>query len=298
MTAVATTTPRHFLGVGDLSADRFTALLDLAAVMKRHPLAWRTALEGRAIACYFEQRSTRSRVSFEVAINRLGALPVMLRQDELQLDRGEPIADTARVLSAYCDAIAVRIPAHRDVLELAEHASVPVINALSDREHPCQALADCLTLRDRFGDLRGLEVAYVGDCTGVARSLIGAAMATGIHLRIAAPRTLLADPALLARAGTTVHICDDPREAVAGAQAVYTSAWRGEVDASYRVTSELIELAAPRAVFLHSLPARRGCEVDTEVLDGPTAVVWRQVANLVAVEQALVRALVTGDWEV
>jgi ornithine carbamoyltransferase len=281
------------LRVSDLPADRFGALLDLAAVMKRHPLAWRTALEGRAVGCYFEQRSTRSRVSFEV-----GALPIMLRPDELQLDRGEPIADTARVLSTYCDALAVRIPAHRDVLELAEHACVPVINALSDREHPCQALADCLTLHERFGDLRGLPVAYVGDCTGVAHSLIEAAVVTGLKVRIAAPRELLADAALLSRAGSTVRVCDDPRDAVDGARAVFTSAWRGDVDDRYRVTCDLMSLAAVDAVFMHSLPARRGHEVSADVLDGPSSGVWEQVANLVAVEQALLRALVTGDWEV
>ena len=294
---VSAPTATHFLRVCDLPAERFAALLDLAAVMKRHPLAWRTTLEGRAVACYFEQRSTRSRVSFEVAINRLGALPIMLRPDELQLDHGERIADTARVLSSYCDAIAVRIPAHRDVLELAEHASVPVINALSDSQHPCQALADCLTLHDRFGALRGLPVAYVGECTSVATSLIEAAMVTGIQLRLAAPRELLADPALLARAGTTVRVCRDPLDAVTGASAVYTSAWRGDALADYRVTEELMAAAAPHAVFLHALPARRGHEVAAGVIDGPSSAVWEQVANLVAVEQALLRALVTGDWE-
>jgi ornithine carbamoyltransferase len=298
MTIIAPPSPQRLLRVDDLTPTRFDALLELGAVMKRHPLAWRTALAGRAVACLFEQRSTRSRVSFEVAIDRLGAMPIMLRTDDLQLGRGEPIADTARVLSAYCDAIVVRTPAHRDALELAEHASVPVVNALSDSEHPCQALADCLTLRERFGDLHGLPVAYVGDCTGVAHSLIQAAILTGLELRIAAPRALLADPALLGRAGTAVRVYDDPADAVDGACAVYTSEWRGEAAERYRVTDELMRHAAAGSVFMHSLPARRGCEVEAGVIDGPSSAVWEQVANLVAVEQALLRALVTGDWEV
>jgi ornithine carbamoyltransferase len=233
--------PSHLLGLGALAPDRFTALLDLAAVMKRHPLAWRSALDGRAISCLFEQPSTRGRVSLEVAINRLGAFPVMLQLAD------DTLAETAHVLSSYCDAIAVRTPRHRDLLELAEHASVPVLNARTDREHPSRALADCLTLRDRFGDLRGLQIAYAGDCEALAYSLIEAAMLSGIVLRLAAP---LPDPALLDRAGEAVSIYETPREAASGADAV---------------------LGAP-----------------------PTP---EQVANLLPVEQAILRALVTGDWE-
>jgi ornithine carbamoyltransferase len=234
--------PSHLLGLGALPPDGFTALLDLAAVMKRHPLAWRSALEGRAISCLFEQPSTRSRVSLEVAINRLGAFPVMLQLAD------DTLAETARVLSSYCDAIAVRTPRHRDLLEIAEHASVPVLNARTDREYPSRALADCLTLRDRFGDLRGLQVAYVGDSEALAYSLIEAAMLSGIVLRLAAP---LPDPALLGRAGEAVSIYESSREAVSGADAV-----------------------------LKATP--------------PTP---EQVANLLPVEQAILRALVTGDWE-
>jgi ornithine carbamoyltransferase len=235
--------PSHLLGLGALPPDGFTALLDLAAVMKRHPLAWRSALEGRAICCLFEQPSTRSRVSLEVAINRLGAFPVMLQITD------DSLAETARVLSTYCDAIAIRTSRHRDLIELAEHASIPVVNARTDREHPCRALAECLTLRDRFGDLRGLHVAYVGDSEALAYSLIEAAMLSGLVLRLAEP---LPDPALLGRAGEAVSICETPREAVSGADAVLS--------------------AAP-----------------------PTP---EQVANLLPVEQAVLRALITGDWEV
>jgi ornithine carbamoyltransferase len=227
-------------------------------------------------------------VSFEAAIFRLGGLPIMLRPDELQLGRGEPISDTARVLSSYCAAIVVRTFAQADVAELAEFASVPVINALTDEHHPCQALADCLTLRERFGDLVGLPVAYVGDDNNVATSLREAAALTGIDLRIAAPP-------------------DDPREAVADARAVYTDVWvsMGQSDTQarrarlepYRVTTELMQLAAHDTVFLHCLPAHRGEEVEAAVIDGPRSLVWQQAANRLPTEQALLHTLVTGEWE-
>src|SRR3954447_10312849 len=225
MTALTTPVVSSVLRVADLSPHQFDALLDLAAAMKRHPLAWRTALEGRSVACYFAKPSTRTRVSFEAAINRLGGLPTMLRPDELQLGRGEPIADTARVLSSYCAAIVIRTFSQRDVRELAEHSSVPVINALTDDHHPCQALADCLTLRERFGRLEGLTLAYIGDGNNVAHSLIEAAALTGMQLRLATPPGCMPDPSLLAAAGRAVRILDSPGEAVAGAHAVYTDVW-------------------------------------------------------------------------
>ena len=286
---IATAAPSHLLSVSDLDAEQFAALLDLAGQMKRHPLAWRSVLDGRSVACVFAKPSTRTRVSFEAAIFRLGGLPIMLRPDELQLGRGDPISDTARVLSSYCDAIVVRTFAQSDVLELAQHASVPVINALTDEHHPCQALADCLTLQERFGTLEGLEVAYVGDCDNVATSLKEAAELTGMDLRVAAPP-------------------DDPRAAVKDARAVYTDVWvsMGQSDTHarrarlepYRVTPELMALAAPDAVFLHCLPAHRGEEVDAAVIDGPRSLVWEQAANRLPTEQALLHALVTGEWEV
>jgi ornithine carbamoyltransferase len=261
-----------------------------------------------AVACYFAKPSTRTRVSFEAAINRLGALPIMLRPDELQLGRGEPIADTARVLSSYCEAIVIRAFAQRDVRELAEHASVPVINALTDDHHPCQALADCLTLREHFGTLKGLPVAYVGDGNNVAHSLIEAAALTGLELRVATPASCKPDPAIIARAGRSLKIVEDPRDAVWGAAAVYTDVWVSmgkEADAerhrrmldAYRVTPVLMAAARSDAVFLHCLPAHRGEEVDSAVIDGPASLVFQQAANRLPTEQALLRALVTGDWE-
>ena len=298
----------HVLRVSDLDPQRFEALLDLAATMKRHPLAWGGALKGKAVACYFAKPSTRTRVSFEVAIHRLGALPIMLRPDELQLGRGEPISDTARVLSSYCDAIVIRTFAQRDVRELAEHASVPVVNALTDDHHPCQALADCLTLREHFGGLSGLPVAYIGDGNNVAHSLIEAAALTGMRLKLATPPGCKPDPAILAAAGRSVTIFDDPRDAVWDAAAVYTDVWvsmgkeaGGEEHRrmleGFRVTPSLMAAARSDAIFLHCLPAHRGEEVDAAVIDGPASAVFQQAANRLPTEQALLRALVTGDWE-
>jgi ornithine carbamoyltransferase len=305
VTVLDSQTAPHVLRVSDLDAHQFDALLHLAAAMKRHPLAWRGALEGKAVACYFAKPSTRTRVSFEAAINRLGGLPIMLRPDELQLGRGEPIADTARVLSSYCDAIVIRTFAQRDVRDVAANASVPVVNALTDDHHPCQALADCLTLQEQFGALKGLPVAYVGDGNNVAHSLIEAAALTGMDLRVATPPQRKPDPAIVASAGRAVALVEDPREAVQGAAAVYTDVWvsmgqEGGAEAQfadYRVTPALMAGARPGAVFLHCLPAHRGQEVDAAVIDGPASVVFQQAGNRLPTEQALLHALVTGEWE-
>ena len=309
MTVVHAPAAHHVLQVADLDREQFAALLDLAAAMKRHPLAWRDALKGRSVACYFVKPSTRTRVSFAAAINRLGGLPIMLRPDELRLGRGEPIADTAQAISSYCEAIVVRTFAQRDVRVLAENSSVPVINALTDDHHPCQALADCLTLREHFGSLEGLTLAYVGDGNNVVHSLIEAAALTGMQLRLATPAGCLPDPSILARAGRAVRILDTPDKAVAGAHAVYTDVWismgkeAGGADhktqlEGYRVTPELMALACGDAVFLHCLPAHRGEEVARAVIDGPASLVFTQAANRLPTEQALLSALVTGNWEV
>ena len=300
------TTPRALLRIADLTPGELHRLLDLAAAMKEDPNGWHDALAGTSVACYFSKPSTRTRISFEAAVHRLGGLPIMLRPDELQLGRGEPIADTARVMSSYCSAIVIRTFAQSDVEEMAAAASVPVINALTDDHHPCQALADLLTLRERFGDLHGLSVAYVGDGNNVAHSLIEAAMLTGIDLRLACPEGYGPDPTIAA--GATV--LENPREAVAGARAVYTDVWvsMGDPESErqrrladldrYRVTPGLMGLAARDAVFLHCLPAHRGEEVATAVIDGAHSAVWQQAANRLPTEQAALYALVTGDWEV
>ena len=307
---MSTLTPprtRDLLRIADLGADELHWLLDRAAAMKADHRGWLGAMPGASVACYFAKPSTRTRVSFEVAVNRLGAQPIMLRPDELQLGRGEPIADTARVLSSYCAAIVIRTFAQSDVAEMASAASVPVINALTDDHHPCQALADLLTLRERFGRLEGLRVAYVGDGNNVAHSLIEAAATAGFELALACPPGYLPDAGITRAAGPAVHVFRDPRDAVAGAHAVYTDVWVSMGDETerarrmadleaYRVDAQLMRRAAPEAVFLHCLPAHRGEEVAAEVIDGPRSAVWQQAANRLPTEQAVLHALVTG-WE-
>jgi ornithine carbamoyltransferase len=303
------TPPRtgDLLRIADLRSADLHRLLDLAAAMKADHRGWLGAMPGTSVACYFAKPSTRTRVSFEAAVHRLGALPIMLRPDELQLGRGEPIVDTARVLSSYCAAIVIRTFAQADVEEMAAAASVPVINALTDDHHPCQALADLLTLRERFGRLEGLRVAYVGDGNNVAHSLMEAAPLAGFELSLACPPGYLPDADITRAAGPAVHVFRDPRDAVAGAHAVYTDLWvsmgdeaersrrMADLDA-YRVDPELMALATREAVFLHCLPAHRGEEVAAEVIDGPRSAVWQQAANRLPTEQAVLHALVT-DWE-
>ena len=279
---------RDYLRVAALEPAELVALLDRSEAFKREPLRRNEALRGQSVACYFAKPSTRTRVSFEAAAYRLGALPIMLRPDELQLGRGEPISDTARVLASYCAAIVIRTFEQSDVEEVAANSTVPVVNALTDDHHPCQALADLLTLREHFDELTGLRVAYVGADNNVARSLAEAGALAGMDVVVASPP-------------------QDPFAAVRGAQAVYTDVWvsMGEDDQRdelvrqlerYRVTEELMAAADPEAVFLHCLPAHRGEEVATEVIDGPRSLVFRQAANRLPTEQAVLYALTTGDW--
>ena len=303
------TPPRagDLLRIADLAPAELHRLLDMAAAMKADRNGWLGVLRGGSVACYFAKPSTRTRVSVEAAVHRLGGLPIMLRPDELQLGRGEPIADTARVLSSYCAAIVIRTFAQDDVAEMAGAASVPVVNALTDDHHPCQALADLLTLHQRFGRLEGLRVAYIGDGNNVAHSLIESAPLAGFELALACPRGYLPDPEILRAAGPAVHLFEDPRDAVAGAHAVYTDVWvsmgdereraeRMSVLAPFRVDSRLMALASRDAIFLHCLPAHRGEEVAADVIDGPSSAVWEQAANRLPTEQAVLHALVTG-WE-
>jgi ornithine carbamoyltransferase len=312
---MTTVTPtRSFLRVSDLDRDELVALLGLATAMRAEIRGWRDAFEGETLACYFTKPSTRTRVSFEAAAWRLGLLPVMLRPDELQLGRGEPLADTARVLSRYAAAIVVRTFAQADLEALARAATVPVINALTDDHHPCQALADLLTVRDRFGTLEGLRIAYLGDGNNVAHSLMEAASLVGMHIMVASPPGYAPDPTVTAHAANTarmhggsIHVTDDPHVAVRGAHAVYTDVWvsmgqdtarqeRLAALAPYRVDEQLMAEADAEAIFLHCLPAHRGEEVTAGVIDGPASAVWDQAANRLATEQAVLHALITGRW--
>jgi ornithine carbamoyltransferase len=315
MTATTrTTAPRDLLRMRDLDPEQLSVLLDLAAAMKADSLGWRHSQAGKVLACFFSKPSTRTRVSLEAAAQRLGMLPIMLRPDELQLGRGEPIADTGRVLAGYVDAIAVRTFAQSDVDQLAEAADVPVINALTDHHHPCQALADLLTIRERFGRLEGVKVAYLGDGNNVAHSLMEAGAIAGMEVVVSTPYGYRPHSEILVAAheramehGGSIDWQADPTRAVRGAQVVYTDVWvsmgedaerqqRLDALAGHQVTSDLMSLAAAGAIFMHCLPAHRGEEVVAEVIDGSQSVVFKQAANRLPTEQALIHTLIEG-WD-
>lgn len=310
-----THTVRSYTRVSDLAPDELGDLLDLAGSMKRDGSQHDHVLRGKTVACIFEKPSTRTRVSFAAAVARLGGTPVSLSPQELQLGRGESIADTARSLSGYCEAIVIRTFAQETVDELARWASVPVVNALSDTHHPCQALADALTISESFGSLAGHRLAFLGDGgDNVAHSLLEVGALTGLDVTIACPpefgpdQRILSNARLLgAESGAQLRVVEDPREAVCGADAVYADVWasmgedaerevRRRFLAPYQVDDELMCLAAPGAVFLHCLPAKRGEEVAAAVIDGTQSVVWQQSANRLPTEQALLAALSAGDF--
>ena len=309
----AQTAPPNFTRVSDLTQHELRELLDLASAMKASPSHWEDELRGEAIACIFEKPSTRTRVSFAAAIARLGATPVTLSTQELQLGRGESIADTARSLSGYVSAIVIRTFAQDTVDELARWSTVPVVNALSDDHHPCQALADLLTIEDVFGDVAARRLAFVGDGgDNVAHSLLEVAALAGLDFTIACPPGYAPDPQVLVEArrlarhsGADLTVVHDPVAAVTGADAVYADVWasmgeEGEREARaqalgpFQVTERLMALAKPEAIFLHCLPAKRGEEVATAVIDGPQSMVWQQSANRMPTEEALLFALVQG----
>jgi ornithine carbamoyltransferase len=290
-----------FLTGEELGAFELGRLLDRAAELKagRGDRLGAESLAGRSVALLFEKPSTRTRISFEVGVAELGATPVVLRGDELQLSRGESIGDTARVLSRYVDAIVIRSGSHGAVSELAEAADVPVVNALTPLHHPCQALADLLTLRERFGELRGLRLAYVGDGNNVARSLAIAGRLAEVEVVVAAP------PGYQLEEGHGARLTSDPRDAVAGADAVYTDVWvsmgdeeeaeRRRADlAPFRVDADLLEAASDRAVVLHCLPAHPGEEIAAELLHGERSAVWDQAENRLHAQKALLETLLAG----
>jgi ornithine carbamoyltransferase len=289
--------PRHFITGSELSPDELRALIERAVELKAAPYS-SDALRGRTVALIFQKPSTRTRVSFEAGIAELGGHPMVLRPDELQLSRGESIRDTAYVLSRHVAAIGIRTGDEDLVTEMAEHASVPVINMLTPRHHPCQALADLLTLREAFGRLDGLTLAYVGDGNNVARSLVEVGGAAGVRVRVAAPDGYQLDGA---QNGVLTH---DPREAVSGADAVYTDVWvsmsdspdsadeRRRILAPYRLDAALLDAAAPHAIALHCLPAHPGEEISEEVLYGQRQRIWDQAENRRHAQKALLELLI------
>jgi ornithine carbamoyltransferase len=297
-------TARHFLTGAELSAPELNGVLDRALELKRAPLSSR-ALEGRSVALIFEKPSTRTRLSFEVGIDELGGHPVVLRSDELQLSRGEALRDTAIVLSRHVAAVGVRTGPDETLEELAAHSSVPVINMLSARHHPCQALADLLTLREAYGSLAGLRVAYVGDGNNVARSLAILGTLAGMHVAVASPDgySLEDDISLPAGASGLLTLHNDPREAVRDARAIYTDVWVSMGDeaaaserraalAEYRVDDALLDAGAPGAFAMHDLPAHPGEEISAEVLYGERQRIWDQAENRRHAQKALLELLV------
>ena len=288
--------PRHFLTGAELSADELAALLARAAELKKVPLS-SDVLARRSVALIFQAPSTRTRTSFEAGIVELGGHPMVLRADELQLSRGESVRDTAYILSRNVAAIGIRTGPDALVGELAQHSSVPVINMLTAGHHPCQALADLLTLREAFGSLQGLKLAYVGDGNNVARSLAIVGTPAGVQLRVAAPDGYQLEQL------PGVALTDDPREAVQDADAVYTDVWVSMSDdpstaqerrralAAYRIDDALLDLAAPHAIALHCLPAHPGDEITAEVLYGERQRIWDQAENRRHAQKALLELL-------
>jgi ornithine carbamoyltransferase len=310
------TTLRHLRSMQDLQSADLERVLTLAARMKAAPERYRRALDGRSIALIFAKQSTRTRISFEVGIHELGAHPVTLQTGGatgMQMGRGESVEDTAGVLSRYVDGIVIRTFAQADVDGLAAAGSVPVVNALTDLFHPCQALADLMTLAEHRGTLRGQKLVYVGAGNNVAHSLMLAGPKAGVDIVIAAPEELLPDAAITRLAtheahthGTTVVIERDPVAAMQGADAVYTDTWvsMGEEEEAERlkkiltpfsVTSSLFAQAKADAIFMHCLPAHRGEEVSADVIDGPRSVVFDQAENRLHAQKAVLVDLIAPE---
>src|SRR5579864_7585662 len=302
---------RDFLAIPDFSAQELVDLFQLADAMRSGAYVGRP-LAGKSLAMIFMKSSTRTRVSFEVGTWQLGGHALFLSPRDIQLGRGEPIADTARVLSRYVDGIMARTFAHQTVLDLARFGSVPVINGLTDDLHPCQALADYFTLGEVFGELAGRKLAYVGDGNNMAHSLLFGGAKVGMDVAVASPAGYTVKPHYVelarqdaAAAGTSITLTTDPREAVAGAAAVYTDVWASmgqEAEAQQRlqafhgfqVDAALMAAARPEAVFLHCLPAHRGEEVAAEVADGPQSRIFDEAENRLHVQKAILLWLMGG----
>ena len=297
------TGPKHFLDLDVLEPDVLRDILSIGVAHKSGKAAVEKPLDGKVLAMIFEKPSTRTRVSFDVAMRQLGGQTLFLSETDSQLGRGETIADTARVLSRYVDAIMIRTDSEGKLVELAEHASVPVINGLTDRTHPCQIMADVMTFEEHRGPIAGRTVAWVGDGNNVASSWIQAAAQFGFSLRIACPEQLLPNRAVLDWAlqrGADIVVTHDPADAVRDADCVLTDVWvsmgddqaesRHNILAAYQVDQTLMAKAKPDAIFMHCLPAHRGEEVTAEVIDGPQSVVWDEAENRLHAQKGVL------DW--
>ncbi|MCA1726732.1 MAG: ornithine carbamoyltransferase [Actinobacteria bacterium] len=296
---------RSFLSIDDLSVEELHHLLELAQKVKAHPGDYANRLAGRSAALIFEKPSTRTRVSFEVGCAQLGMHPLTLNTGDLQLGRGETVEDTARVLSRYVDVIVLRTFEQERLERLASAGSVPVVNALSDYSHPCQALADLQTIREHKGDLAGTSLAYLGDGNNVTHSLLFAGAKAGMHVRVATPPGYEPLPAVVGRAeaiaaetGGSIQVGHDPLVAVDGADVLYTDVWasmgqedqtagRASIFPPYRIDAAAVGRAAGDCTVLHCLPAHRGDEITDEVIDGPHSAVWDQAENRLHAQKAL-----------
>jgi ornithine carbamoyltransferase len=294
---------RHFLTGAEITSEELNRILDRALELKADRYGSR-ALDRRTVALVFEKPSTRTRVSMEVAVAQLGGTPLVLRESETQISRGESLRDFALVLSRYVDAIAVRTAPHETLETLAEHAGVPVINLLTARYHPCQVLADLLTLRERFGSLDGLKLAYVGDGNNMANSLMLLGALAGMDVAVATPDALKPDQELAASLDGKVTLTADPAEAAAGAHALYTDVWvsmgddeatagqRRALLAPYQLDDTLLEQARDDVIALHCLPAHPGEEITDAVLYGDRSAVWDQAENRLHAQKALLEFLI------
>jgi ornithine carbamoyltransferase len=300
------TPPRHFLDIDRIEAGTLRRILDMARAMKkagkRVPAKLRPdGIADAVLMLIFEKPSTRTRVSFDIAMRQLGGQALALNHTDLQIGRGEPISDTAKVLSRYVDAIMIRANKHETLTELAEHASVPVINGLTDRTHPCQIVADIMTFEESIGPIKGRRVAWAGDGNNVACSWIQAAAQLDFELALACPPQLNPENSVVEWArqkGAKIELTDDPVEAVSGADCVVTDTWvsmgqqpeasrRNQLLGPYAVDEKLMQKAARNAIFMHCLPAYRGHEVTAGVIDGPRSVVWDEAENRLHAQKAI-----------
>ncbi len=302
---------KDLLTIAELSAREIEEILKLSASLKKMLKQGKThqPLKGKSLGMIFEKSSTRTRVSFEVGMYQLGGQALFLSANDLQIGRGEPIADTARTLSRYLDGIMIRTFAQTTAEELAGHASIPVINGLTDMHHPCQALADLFTIKEKRGKLKGLRFAYVGDGNNMAHSLIEACVKTGMHVSLACPPGYEPDAGIMreaqqvaAQTGSELKLSNDPDKTVAGADVVYTDVWasmgqesehakRVNAFRGYQVSSQLMKQASSDALVMHCLPAHRGEEIAAEVIDGPQSVVFDQAENRLHAQKAVLEML-------